>query len=576
MHLRHVSIRNFRGMRDLRLDLGRTTAITGENDMGKTSIVDALHLCLGDHREQGQPTIPLVDSDIHRPQDGSPREPAELELVFSEYRQGDWDTPELADLAETMVPGRRAREVRLRVRAEPRDGAAPAVRWHLSRRGAGPDAAPEHERDPLLAELRRLNPIFAVYWNRFYGTTHGERDGSAPAGPTTEPASDRQRLSDEIESVYHQLVRSRTALPAAELDRGIEALRELFEQEPDLLEQRPRRRRKRDMVVAPLRNWPVADRELGGDTSHVDRLALLALAGMLIESRGDGPIPPGADLLVIIEEPEVHLHPATLASLLRWIDQLNAQKILTTHSPDVLGAVPLRAVRRLAYEDGQLGAYRIRSSALSLEDQRRIGFHLRVRRGTAFFARCWLLMEGETEFWLVPEVARLCGYDLASEAVACVDFAQCGLAPLIKLANALGISWHVLTDGDSAGQFYHREARAHLNGSDAERHITVLPERNIERFLWKAGFDDVYRKHASANDKPSGRLSPSHIINRAIKARSKPSLVLDVMEAMQDRRDDIPELLARMIGTAVDMSRQAGPTPPSPRPIPPSPPGVDT
>ena len=40
-------------------------------------------------------------------------------------------------------------------------------------------------------------------------------------------------------------------------------------------------------------------------------------------------------------------------------------------------------------------------------------------------ARCWLLVEGETEYWLMSELSRVCGYDLASEGVACVEFAQC-------------------------------------------------------------------------------------------------------------------------------------------------------
>lgn len=68
------------------------------------------------------------------------------------------------------------------------------------------------------------------------------------------------------------------------------------------------------------------------------------------------------------------------------------------------------------------------------------------------FARCWLLVEGETEVWLFNELARQCGYDLAAEGVQIVEFAQSGLRSLIKVAKEFGIDWHVVTDGDPAGK----------------------------------------------------------------------------------------------------------------------------
>ena len=42
------------------------------------------------------------------------------------------------------------------------------------------------------------------------------------------------------------------------------------------------------------------------------------------------------------------------------------------------------------------------------------------------FARCWLLVEGETEFWIMPELARV-GWISRQEGIVCVEFAQCGV-----------------------------------------------------------------------------------------------------------------------------------------------------
>ncbi len=106
---------------------------------------------------------------------------------------------------------------------------------------------------------------------------------------------------------------------------------------------------------------------------------------------------------------------------------------------------------------------------------RRIGFHIRFHRSGALFARCWLLVEGETEVWLFNELAHQCGYNLAAEGVHIIEFAQSGLKSLIKVARAFGIDWHVMTDGDLAGKKYSATVGG-LLGHDQERHrLTELP-----------------------------------------------------------------------------------------------------
>ncbi|MFA0698358.1 ATP-dependent endonuclease, partial [Vibrio sp. 10N.222.49.C9] len=80
-----------------------------------------------------------------------------------------------------------------------------------------------------------------------------------------------------------------------------------------------------------------------------------------------------------------------------------------------------------------------RPEMLSSDELRRVGFHIRFHRSSALFARCWLLVEGETEVWLFNELAKLCGYDLAAEGVQIVEFAQSGLKSLLKVARAFDI-----------------------------------------------------------------------------------------------------------------------------------------
>jgi len=206
--------------------------------------------------------------------------------------------------------------------------------------------------------------------------------------------------------------------------------------------------------------------------------------------------------------------------------------------------------------------YRIDSDRYSVDDLRRIAYHVRINRAGALFARCWLFVEGETEAWLLPELAQIAGYDFPSEGIRCVEFAQSGLRALLRLANDLGIEWHLLADGDEAGQNYVMSARAHLKGRPIEDRITMLEEPDIEHCLFHHGYADLYRSLAGAPATTGRgrrfRERPTTIISRAIHARSKPGLALAVLEAAN--RPDAPRApwqIRSLIETVVRLARPA-------------------
>jgi putative ATP-dependent endonuclease of OLD family len=168
----------------------------------------------------------------------------------------------------------------------------------------------------------------------------------------------------------------------------------------------------------------------------------------------------------------------------------------------------------------------------------------------ASFARSWLLVEGETEFWVLPELARIAGHDFAIEGVACVEFAQCGLAPLIKLARELGIEWHLLTDGDTAGQTYARQALHFVRGEPPERRITALPQRDIEACFYQHGYAPVFQRLAGGRDDQT-------VIRRAIDRHSKPLLALElVLAAAAPTSAGVPPPLLGAIEACLALSRR--------------------
>ena len=291
--------------------------------------------------------------------------------------------------------------------------------------------------------------------------------------------------------------------------------------------------------------------------STAERLGILLLVGALIRARPGG-MAPDADPLWIIEEPEAHLHPITLTSVSIFIGLIQRQKIITTYSSDLLRSVPLGHIRRLVRFDGELIERRVRNNVLSRSELRRFHYHIRSRFGVASFARFWLLVEGESEFWILPQIARLMGYDFALEGIACVEFAQCGLDPLIKVAKELGIEWHVLADGDEAGKSYAENTRRYISGDNPDEGLTVLNQKDIERCFWSHGYQGVYERHARLPEGKLQRLSPGKIIQTAVRKQSKPFLALSVVEAIaSEDSPGIPAVLQDMIKTCVSLARTA-------------------
>ena len=92
MKLTKIHIKNFRGITDLELDIDDVLVIIGENNTGKTSVLEALSYCLS--RSLTGKASPFAEYDYHLPDpksQPSAADPIEIHLKFEEETEGDWD-----------------------------------------------------------------------------------------------------------------------------------------------------------------------------------------------------------------------------------------------------------------------------------------------------------------------------------------------------------------------------------------------------------------------------------------------------------------------------------------------------
>ena len=604
MYLEHINIVGFRGINRLSLSLtqpdqrgvalndakiapGQTnlgtvntnTVLLGENAWGKSSLLDVLTLLLSPEPE----LYCFQEQDFYFPAGEQQAKQRYLHVVFTfcENHPGHHMAPRFNPLSPLWVKcDDRLNRIYYRLEGEMDDDGS-VVTWRTFLAANGQPLALK-TIDPLAQELIKLHPVLRLRDARFIRRIRKET--LAP-----QMQQDSGALAKQLDALTRELIHNPQNLTNAELRQGLSAMQQLLEhyfgmnsvesqritsggdnnpQQPnaasdDRAEQRGRNKlswqQKRHGRAESRQAWRSMNninQMIAEPNSRSMRVMLLGMFSTLLQAKGSVVLHPDARPLLLIEDPETRLHPIMLSVAWGLLEQLPLQRITTTNSGDLLSLVPVEQICRLVRESGKVAAYSIGPQGMSSEDSRRIAFHIRYSRPSSLFARCWLLVEGETEVWLLNQLARQCGYNFESEGIKVIEFAQCGLRPLLRFARQMGIEWHVLVDGDEAGKKYAATVNGMVeNHDDMLRYrLTELPALDIEHYLYRNGFDDVYRRASGVPD--SMPMSPRRVIEKAVHRSSKPDLAIEVaMSAAGRGTEAVPVVLKQMFSRVAWLAR---------------------
>ncbi|AKL37254.1 hypothetical protein AB185_26630 [Klebsiella oxytoca] len=548
MHLERVEIVGFRGINRLSLMLEQNNVLIGENAWGKSSLLDALTLLLSPEFD----LYHFVREDFwFPPGDIQGREHhLHIILTFRENEPGRHRVRRYRPLSSCWVPCDDGyQRVFYRLEGElADDDSVMTLRSFIDGEGK---ALELDDIDELARHLVRLMPVLRLRDARFMRRIH---NGTVPHSPQIEITA------RQLDFLSRELVHHPQNLTDGQIRQGLSAMVQLLEHyfaEQSSAQSRHRlmRRHSHD----EQRSWRYLDIinrmiDKPGGRSH--RVIILGLFSTLLQAKGTVRLDRDARPLLLIEDPETRLHPIMLSVAWHLLNLLPLQRVTTTNSGELLSLTPVEHVCRLVRESSRVSAWRLGPGGMNAEDSRRIAFHIRFNRASSLFARCWLLVEGETETWVINELARQCGHHFDAEGVKVIEFAQSGLKPLIKFARRMGIEWHVLVDGDEAGKKYAATVRSLLNDDKMlERdHLTALPAMDMEHFMYRQGFDDVY--HRVAQLPMNIPMNMRRVITKAIHRSSKPDLAIEVaMEAGRRGVDAIPTLLKKMFSRVLWLAR---------------------
>lgn len=549
MRLTRVEIENFRCIERISVELDDTTVLIGENNSGKTAFLDAIRLCL--NPPFGRKRRPFEEYD-YRLSEGkaSPAEapPIRIELAFAEEFPEEWPEDVRRDFEGAVGRDSRGRRViRLRVTSSFRSG----EEWQFLK-----EAGETTGRPRLVDRLRRLAPV------HYLSALRDAEQNFASRGRYWRDFLDESGIPDEArEDLERQLQEFNTQV--VKMHRPLASVRDHLEVVTKVLDFAAPSVVSVDALpirlFALLSGAQVSMASRSGARIPVARqgqgtqsLAVLALFAAFLRSRretGD----PEAEPITAFEEPEAHLHPAAVRALSRVVEEIPGQKLIATHSGDLMAQVSAARIRRFAPAGSGVAVHRIASGDLTDEEALKFDFHVKRVRGELLFARCWLLVEGETEEILFAGVARAMGRDLDQEGVRLVKITGAGPTMFVKAAEALGIRWCCVVDDDDAGQNY-RKSIAKVVGQDAAARRVSSPYASPEECLLEAGFDELYERRAGGQGAAPARRQTPRVVPKSGK---KPAAAAEAVVLIEAAPERIPRAIRGIVSEVVAVAGEA-------------------
>lgn len=209
-------------------------------------------------------------------------------------------------------------------------------------------------------------------------------------------------------------------------------------------------------------------------------------------------------IILGMDEPEIHLHPHMQRSLMKDliriienkdnnfsnllneifnIDNLMGQIIVTTHSPNILTNDYKKVIRFYKDNDDKL----IVKSGMDIRMGKEIEKHLLAQFAyikEAFFARCVIIVEGDSEYSSIPIFAEKLEIDFDNLGISIIKASGANsVIPIKEVLESFGIKSIGIIDQDKYKESYRAlDNIYHTLGKDFEEDIvnTLIDKGEIE------------------------------------------------------------------------------------------------
>ena len=356
MFISRIVIRNFRNFKHLDINLNDgVTTILGENNTGKTNLLYALRLILDSNLPSQYRH--LIEHDIHCGIDTSTPEQVVIAVEFKNYSDNDnecalvglWEVS--SDTARLCYRFRPKKSVIEEIEAGERndnDLSLEDYEWELTG-GGDKDVAEVDWNEEIGAKIRfgDLQQFHVVFLPALRDVQRDLRQSyTSPLGrlfSTSEiPQEQKEELIGIIKEANEQVAERPFIKNAGESIQASfsETAGEAFEMDVRLGMAEPSFASISRALTILLSNNAITDFEPSRNGLGLNNILYISMLLEYFRRRVDNPKTAGQ--LLLIEEPEAHLHPQLQRVLYSELNNKPFQTILTTHSTHISSQAALK------------------------------------------------------------------------------------------------------------------------------------------------------------------------------------------------------------------------------------------
>lgn len=351
MHISRLLIKNFRCIRDLDISLSSTSVLIGENNAGKSAVLDAVKIALGRKwGRSGQTGFSEYDFPFQR-NVGEPRPQILIKVWLSEERPAEWPQPlmdELSDILRTD-PHTGLNSICMQVTCS-FESVTKSVEplWQFINHDDVPFVG-AGARNQNLSRFFEYVPCFSMSAMRDASVEFGGR--SRFWGSLLKTIEVDDDMAADLEQRFAQL--------NAELlgaDPKLDAIKATLRAISAVIANGAAG--DVDVRAIPTNLWEIISKSevvVQGQAQDpwlpiekhghgVQSLAVIFLFRAFVENALSASLHDETEPVLTLEEPEAHLHPQACRSLWESIKALPGQKLITTHSPFFVQNVPFKDI----------------------------------------------------------------------------------------------------------------------------------------------------------------------------------------------------------------------------------------
>lgn len=451
-----IRVAGFRGIKSLEVTLPRVAVLIGTNNSGKTSLLKALHLALGDYSRY------LSEEDFHIGADEKrvPEILVDIRIIATDKDRNridkfneEWAT-EFGDKIKAEANGNQYVAIRARSKANLTKGGFDTVRVTLEKWPELTSWQTEKVKESKMNSRLLSIPFISIEAQR---DIHQElKEKSSFVGKVLSGVDYNRdviaELESQIKAVNDEAVNKSSELQSLKTHLG--NLNHSFHGSGSA-EITPFPKKIRDLS----KHFSVHFGESEGSTfsmeyhgmgtrSWASMLTVKAFTELLAEKH-ERDVEPFSPILAA-EEPEAHLHPNAQKTLYHQLADSKGQVIVSTHSPYLATMADVTHIRSFRKESSGIAVHRLLHS-ISEEDKKILCREIMIKRGEILFSRAMVLCEGITEEQIIPSMFEIYAKkSLFNLGVTCISVGGKNYAPFVKLACSFGIPTFIVSDNDGS------------------------------------------------------------------------------------------------------------------------------